>query len=536
MVTIPEVVGRLNERFGLDLDPKAYSGMWCHRLPDADQVAVEKTGHQSHIAVTGDSMLLFPVVTSVEYEREPQSAAAEKARYVLRVDVKLFRENLLALLDRATHFDNAKMTVVMLKAAAAQFQSGPETVESHTECRFNIRNTGQRQMQIGHLGPDDDTFTRLRQTLKPGDYLVLLMRDAAQFDVLGLPSEDVAGNWETTVVPPVGLNRAVTGKNVSGPTATALPTGDRVLDLLANRRNVVLYGPPGTGKTHHALRVAVSWEGTFGEDSVFRVTFHPSYSYEDFIQGYRPREDDPAKFERQAGILLEAVGRAENLLKESPVRDVLLLIDEINRADVARVFGELITYIEPDKRGVSVRLAQDPKHTIEIPPNLAILGTMNTADKSVSLLDIALRRRFAFVEFRPDPGAFDTVLQWRFEVGGLRIGDLMMELNRRLAAAGISDDRALGQALLAVDEGVSDPVTALSDRLELDVFPLIEEYCYFDRRRLKEILGPLVTDSGRWDPPPSTELIGALRQMVDPTEGVVAAESSTDDASEESRY
>ncbi len=144
--------------------------------------------------------------------------------------------------------------------------------------------------------------------------------------------------------------------------------------LLADRGNVVLYGPPGTGKTRCAFALAERWRYTHGPDTVFRVTFHPSYGYEDFVQGFRPAPDDPGRFSLQDGVLLRAAAAAERLgarrrqdVPES-VPQVLLLVDEINRGDTARVFGELITFIEPDKRGVRFRLAQSPDRTVTIPP------------------------------------------------------------------------------------------------------------------------------------------------------------------------
>ena len=126
----------------------------------------------------------------------------------------------------------------------------------------------------------------------------------------------------------------------TGPTGPEPPQrgGFEIPPLLARRQNVIFFGPPGTGKTRAALAICDAWTQAHGEDAVFRVTFHPSYSYEDFVEGYRPDPDDPATFVRQDGVLKRAAARARGV--DTPV---LLLIDEINRADVARVFGELIT-------------------------------------------------------------------------------------------------------------------------------------------------------------------------------------------------
>lgn len=268
------------------------------------------------------------------------------------------------------------------------------------------------------------------------------------------------------------------------------------LALLESRMNVVYFGPPGTGKTHAALEIASEWASVNGPESVYKVTFHPSYGYEEFVQGYRPKfaPDGGAQFALQDGILLEAATKAQELSEHG--KSVLLFIDEINRGDVARIFGELITYIEPGKRGVTCTLAHTPKKTFAVPKNLYFLGTMNTADKSISLIDIAMRRRFAFVSFPADPSAFEHVDGWVPSIAGVGLREILTELNARLASEGIDSDRSVGQALLAVEAAASDKVYSLRQRFEFDILPLISEYCYMDRSRIRRVLGPLVDEGG----------------------------------------
>ncbi len=179
---------------------------------------------------------------------------------------------------------------------------------------------------------------------------------------------------------------------------------------------------------------------------------------------------------------------------------MLVLIDEINRGDVARIFGELITYIELDKRGRNFFIAQQPGVVHSIPSNIYFIGTMNTADKSVSLLDVALRRRFAFREFRPDPGVFERNSEWLVRCEGIEVGSLLSGLNDRLREIGISDDQAVGHALLSVPSTSDDPLRDLISRFEFDIYPLVEEYCYFDRQQIRKVLGGLVDHNGRWSP------------------------------------
>jgi len=270
-------------------------------------------------------------------------------------------------------------------------------------------------------------------------------------------------------------------------------------DLLLERYNVILFGPPGTGKTRSAFNIADLWERENGIGSVFRVTFHPSYGYEDFVEGFRPDPQCPSTFKLQKGILLTASNEAKKAKDAnggSPPK-FLLIIDEINRGDTARIFGELITYMEHDKRNIPFKLTQSPGSSHEIPDNLYFLGTMNTADKSVSLLDVAMRRRFAFMSFPPDPTVFANQAEWLERIGGLSFASLLTTLNARLQSFGIDQDRAIGHALLKVDQDCHSPIQKLKNRLQYDIHPLILEYCYMNRSGVRNILGDLVDENGQ---------------------------------------
>lgn len=266
---------------------------------------------------------------------------------------------------------------------------------------------------------------------------------------------------------------------------------DEVGELLLERKNVVLYGPPGTGKTFKALDLVRRWRGCQGETSVDQVTFHPSYAYEDFIEGFRPV--DGGGFELREGILVKLVRKAQG----DADRQYLLIIDEINRGDVARLFGELITLVEADKRKPeAARMLPYSQSDFWLPPNLHILGTMNTADRSISLMDIAIRRRFSFVEFLPDPDVLTAGGAYLREIRELSLADLMQGINRRLLDAGVDRDRAIGHSYFLIPKDADKPLDALYTRLRFDVFPLVEEYCYADRGMIQRILGGLVNERG----------------------------------------
>ena len=164
--------------------------------------------------------------------------------------------------------------------------------------------------------------------------------------------------------------------------------------LLDDKRQVIFQGPPGTGKTFVARKLAACLAGS--PERVRLVQFHPSFAYEDFVQGYRPTlEAGQPGFELRNGPLLEAAERA----RDEPDARHFLIIDEINRGNLAKVFGELYFLLE--YRGEEMRL-QYSDEPFSLPDNLYVVGTMNTADRSIALVDLALRRRFHFVEFHPD--------------------------------------------------------------------------------------------------------------------------------------
>jgi|GEM_PF-4563527 len=294
-----------------------------------------------------------------------------------------------------------------------------------------------------------------------------------------------------------------------------LVTSDPVGELLLQRTNVVLYGPPGTGKTHASLKLAENWRKWQGQQSVFQVTFHPTFAYEDFVEGFRPNSS--GRFELRSGIFVNACNQAH----KEPSRKYLLIVDELNRGDVARILGELITLIEPDKRHIGARRKLPySQQDFWVPPNLYLLGTMNTADRSISLLDIAIRRRFCFMECRPDPDIVRKSVRHLHKAEGVGLAELMEAINRRFVQSGIDRDRALGHShfLIVLDE--PKPLASLRNRLRYDIIPLVEEYCYANRSMMRTILGRLVDENGNVDEEvmkTDSELVDALKSIISGT-------------------
>lgn len=172
---------------------------------------------------------------------------------------------------------------------------------------------------------------------------------------------------------------------------------DTLRALLSHKKNIILQGAPGVGKTYAAKRLAYVMMGVKDESRIEFVQFHQNYSYEDFIMGYKPTDKG---FELTDGIFYEFCSRAS----KDTGRDYFFIIDEINRGNMSKIFGELLMLIEKDYRNTPATLAYSNKE-FSVPDNVYIIGMMNTADRSLAMIDYALRRRFSFFEMEP---AFDT--------------------------------------------------------------------------------------------------------------------------------
>lgn len=244
-------------------------------------------------------------------------------------------------------------------------------------------------------------------------------------------------------------------------------------------RNLIFYGPPGTGKTWAMQQELKKYTTAF---SLF-VTFHQSYGYEEFVEGLRPvladdTDDGEVRYEIRQGAFVELCEKA----RANPSHGYAVFIDEINRGNVSKIFGELITLIEPDKRegmpnAVSVSLPYSKK-IFSVPANISIYGAMNTADRSLTPLDTALRRRFDFIEIMPEP----EHLAGRM-VEGIALPELLQRLNDRIELL-VGRDYLLGHASFMAIENLDDLARVMRNK----VFPLLQEYFFEDWSKIRLVL------------------------------------------------
>lgn len=336
------------------------------------------------------------------------------------------------------------------------------------------------------------------------------------------------------------------------------PEVAQVDSLLRRKGQVILYGPPGTGKTRRAMASARElaarevlgrpWasltseqqEGLLGPKGHIRTcAFHPGWGYEHFVEGLQPKLiDGQMVFRPEDGLFKRLCADA----RDRPGSPYFLVMDEINRADLPRVFGELLTALEMDKRGTAIELPLTGERW-SVPANVFLLGTMNTADRSISLLDTALRRRFGFIELMPD----SSTLRGR-RVGDIALGPWLDALNERLRRHLQRDARNLqvGHAYLLSPAPVSS-APEFAAVLREDIVPLLEEYCYEDYSTLEQILGKGLVDKERarvrselFEPDRGVELLSALafeemdrfaiyEPSDDDPEEVVEGESGSDE-------
>ena len=276
------------------------------------------------------------------------------------------------------------------------------------------------------------------------------------------------------------------------------PTLETILRRLQTKQNIILQGPPGTGKTWLAKRLAYALIGQKDDSKVCPFQFHPNMSYEDFVRGWRPSGD--GRLELVDGPFLQLADEA----REDPDGKYVMVIEEINRGNPAAIFGELLTLLESDKRSRNDALAlaypRDDGERFHIPPNVYVIGTMNTADRSIAMIDLALRRRFAFFDLEPQLN--DDWRDWVHEQSGIPT-DFLDDIAQRITAFNdqIAADPNLGRQFRIGHSHVTPPPATAIDNpaewfteiVETEIAPLLREYWFDDGERADEEAGKLLS-------------------------------------------
>lgn len=256
---------------------------------------------------------------------------------------------------------------------------------------------------------------------------------------------------------------------------------DTLEGLLRKKLNVILQGAPGVGKTYAAKRLAYSMMGVKDPERVQLVQFHQSYSYEDFVEGFRPSSTG-MNFEIKKGAFYNFCKKAS----DDKENEYFFIIDEINRGNLSKIFGELFMLIEADKRGNDIQLLYS-SDKFSVPKNVYIIGMMNTADRSLAMIDYALRRRFAFFEMKP---AFESEgfrkYQYVLENDKFnKLIDCVISLNQKIA-----DDDSLGEGFCIGHSYFCDieeiKENTLTDIVEFEIIPLLKEYWFDEPSKVKE--------------------------------------------------
>ena len=414
----------------------------------------------------------------------------------------LFRCAILYADEQGDEFDfiNAFNTVIRQKGVSWNITMGLYWIRPLTFINLDARSRKLLENNQSRFQPDIDIVKTLKRMLSAEIYLLLIKKvKTTMTEYTGFPELSLDA-WETS---------AEDSASFWGESTSYLPSATDVA------KNTILHGPPGTGKTYQTVVYAVAIVENEPLDSIAEeakksysavlerynwykadgliafTTFHQSYGYEEFIEGIKPVMDDDDTNTNGGEIRYTVVdGLFKAFCKQSVIsakkKNRVFIIDEINRGNISKIFGELITLIEPSKRmgqpeGMQVKLPYSQK-PFGVPNNVYIIGTMNTADRSIATIDTALRRRFRFQEMMPDAEVLAGIA-----VEGISVSELLTRMNQRISVL-YDREHTIGHAyFMPLKE--NPKIEQLAEIFEHDILPLLQEYFYEDYEKIRLVLG-----------------------------------------------
>lgn len=459
-----------------------FDAILIKKLATTNTITHKSTAKQTHIALTSSEMDIFPYLHNYNYLDNPEKENSFKRRFILKLPIILTLNNLN-----------------YLKGNPLEEES--QAVECYTTTARSKRADNSQQVEISYIEEDSSEFTDFRRLLYTGDYLIFLKyRKELKYLVLGIKAEDEEkydliskkGLSVTSKVYPTHVTFNDTLSSIVSEKSSLYENKKilNIVELLDKNPNLILYGPPGTGKTYYTNKIKDIF------DHCEMITFHQSYSYEQFIEGITAEVDEDTgqlQYFVKDGIFLKLCKEAS----ENPEQKYCLIIDEINRGNISKIFGELITLIEKTKRSgqpeeTIVKLPYS-NNNLSVPNNLYIIGTMNTSDRSIALIDIALRRRFTFFEITPDFSLLTTTNELVLtSINAVKV------INTKIKNS-IDREHIIGHSyffrLLDIpeDELISD----IKYIWVYQILPLLQEYFYTNPSEITPLLGNLIVDEGQ---------------------------------------